>query len=309
MQVITAVKDKEISSTINTILAESGWNNIKMAESFADLQEILDNYPEKIDLLILQADMLNSRNQKYFKHWKEYEEKFLYLILIYGPEADIDRSVILEQFERSDADDFIIMPVKNSELKARFDLAQKRLGSKFAWLENMSGLVDAEAFDNIIKREWQRAYRNSSPLSLIMIEVNFSTRRRENFVDSSWQTRNYCLRKIASTISEAGFRPGDIAGLYKQNTFAILLPDTDLSGAREVGNRILRLITISTQNSEHFKSIDSNMGIAGIVPSIREEAHKLLAAAEEALNRAKSSGESNIETISGSEIESNSRLE
>lgn len=309
MQVVTAVKDKDILRELNKIQSDCDYNFMETADNFEGLIKVLKKRTEKIDLLLLEADLINIQKQEMLEQWAKYKDKFLYVIVIFGTSKNMNNDIILNFIEKIDADDFIIMPCQNSEIMARFALAQKHLSSVFAWQKDMSGLVDAETLDDIIRREWQRAYRNSTPLSLIMIEIEFSLPERKEFIKSYRQPEDYGLQRVASAISEAGFRPGDIAGLYRKNVFAILLPDTNLNGAREVGKRVSRLIKVTAQNSNYFKSLDSNMGIAGIVPSIRQEANKLIRAAEEALAKAKSSQDSNLKTISGSEIESNLRLE
>ncbi len=308
MQVVISVSNIQISRQIKEILTDLGWKNIKKISNPSHLNNYLKNSRDKIDLLIIHSDFLSGQEENEI-NLEELREKFLYKLLIFRLAEENNENLILKLVEKIEADDFMVLPGKTGEYRARISLARRKLSERFYWQNNMAGLVEAEDFENIIKREWQRAYRNSTPLSLIMIEVDFVPADSENFRSSNLDVEQQCLKKIAGTISEAGFRPGDIAGFYKNNIFTILLPDTNLKGAREVGKRISRLIVITAKNSDYFTEINSNLGIAGIIPSIRAESSKLMSAAEEALNKAKASQNSNLQTISGSEIESNLRIE
>ena len=223
-------------------------------------------------------------------------------------EDEIDEEALSSLLEKFSADDFILFPLSAIEIRERLNLARRKLQQRESWQDDDTGLLKESAFHKIVDREWRRGYRSSEPLSLIMIVIDFFS-GEESGDSTARRERSRVLQKIGSTIGEAGFRPGDIAGKFARDVFTILLPGTNLKGAREVGRRIRRLINVTVQDTDFSDDIKASTGIAGIIPSTRDESINLVEAAREAMEKARQSEEDRVKCISGSEIESRMRLD
>lgn len=105
-----------------------------------------------------------------------------------------------------------------------------------ATLDGLTGIANRRAFDERLLHEWSRASRaKKAPLSLIMADVDYFKRYNDVY---GHQGGDDCLRAVASVFQRLVFRASDLAARYGDEEFAVILPSTDLDGAREVAERI-----------------------------------------------------------------------
>ncbi len=163
-------------------------------------------------------------------------------------------------------------------------------------IDSLTGLYDGAYFSVRLKEEFYRAERYESPLSLVLLDVDFFQKINEVYGD---QTGDYILMKIANVILH-NTRVSDIVFRLKGNTFAILLPNTDETGAFYEAERIrtpieqteffdesfLELKKLSRRRKKEYQKITVSLGVAAYVPTMKK-ADELLARAEEALATAK----------------------
>lgn len=74
---------------------------------------------------------------------------------------------------------------------------------KLASLDALTGLANRRSFDLKPGAEWRRAARDSAPLSLLMIDVDFFKRYNDAY---GHQKGDACLQFIASSIAGADLR-------------------------------------------------------------------------------------------------------
>ncbi len=87
-------------------------------------------------------------------------------------------------------------------------------------------------------------------------------------------------------------RPFDMAARYGGEEFVMLLPDTDLEGARMVAeaiHRALRSLRIAHEGSP-YQVVTASIGAAATQPSREGDRASLLEAADKALYEAKAAG-------------------
>jgi diguanylate cyclase (GGDEF)-like protein/PAS domain S-box-containing protein len=115
-------------------------------------------------------------------------------------------------------------------------------------LDGLTGLANRRAFDQTIETELARAQRNRTPLSLLMIDVD----RFKLFNDEYGHLAgDMCLKAIASAIALCTRRPGDLAARYGGEELAIILPDTNGSGAAFIAGEICRQVQALAIPHEH----------------------------------------------------------
>jgi diguanylate cyclase (GGDEF)-like protein len=163
-------------------------------------------------------------------------------------------------------------------------------------MDFLTGAVTRRQLEKALTQEWLRAQRSAAPLALLLADIDGFTAYNAVFGE---EIGDACLRSVADALRSATHRPADILGRYAGGQFALLLPETDAHGASAVAHRIIvavdalkipRIestasgnITISVGLGCHGTS-GSETHLAGAVPD------DLIAAAEQALNCARSAG-------------------
>ncbi|PIT01163.1 diguanylate cyclase [Bradyrhizobium nitroreducens] len=167
--------------------------------------------------------------------------------------------------------------------------------------DSLTGLANRRRFDERLKEEWARAYRDRSSLALLMIDVDHFKAYNDDYGHPAGDA---CLRLVAKIIAAETQRAGDLAARYGGEEFAMLLPNTDAAGCALVGERIRKAIheaglvqssnlasgcvTVSVGGATCRPALERTAGVASLV----EAADRALYAAKDAgRNRLMMSGE------------------
>ena len=157
----------------------------------------------------------------------------------------------------------------------------------------LTGLGNRRHLGMVLEVEWRRGMREALPLALIYADVDDFKGYNET---KGYPQGDACLKLLADVLRSVLNRAGDTAVRYNGEEFAVLLPNTDLTGAlalaEELRNRIAGLAIDYVRGPEGFLSLC--MGVAVSVPLSGTSHHQLLAAADEALTMAKESGPGQI---------------
>jgi len=146
-------------------------------------------------------------------------------------------------------------------VQARAALEQRQAAATDA----LTGVSNRRAFDEALLHEWERCARASTPLSLIMLDIDFFKQFNDTYGHVAGDD---CLRRVAGAIARAATRPGDLCCRYGGEEFAVILGDTDEDGARRVSEDILR--EVSALAIPHGKSalgrVSVSAGVATMAP-------------------------------------------
>jgi diguanylate cyclase (GGDEF)-like protein len=182
--------------------------------------------------------------------------------------------------------DWITKPVDSRELVARVGAAartsarQQELKSVVTG-DGLTGLRDRKAFETRLVEEMARSKRSSSPLSVMLIDVDRLDQVNEQL---SHEGGDELLRSVAQLL-RSNLRSSDAIFRYGGDEFAAVLPDTDISAAFLAAERCRH----SARSLERtFGHPSLSIGISELSgPHSPEE---IVAKAEIALFRAKESG-------------------
>lgn len=169
----------------------------------------------------------------------------------------------------------------------------KQTNTKLERLMNVDALTQVanrRCFDNVIQREWKRLQRNGRTLSLILFDIDYFKSYNDQYGHLAGDT---CLVNIAQAAQSVLKRPTDLLARYGGEEFAVILPETDHTGAiqiaREIQVAISRLkISHGTNSKQPFVTV--SLGIASQVPLPNTSTGDLIARADEALYQAKDQG-------------------
>ncbi|QRM30593.1 sensor domain-containing diguanylate cyclase [Microvirga sp. VF16] len=173
------------------------------------------------------------------------------------------------------------------ELKRR-TRAETKL-RRIARTDDLTRLPNRRAFRETFEREWRQAIRSGSVLSLLFVDADYF----KSFNDRYGHGRgDEVLRGIASTLETNIRRPRDVAARYGGEEFAIVLPETDLAGARLIAENIRQTIIAMgiAHEGSPYQTVTASIGIASVQPSRGSERAAFLDAADQALYQAKAAG-------------------
>lgn len=159
---------------------------------------------------------------------------------------------------------------------------------KLSITDPLTQLHNRMYFDVEFAQEWKRSMRLKSPLSVIMIDLDFFKKINDDY---GHVFGDECLKVIASTISSQIKRPSDCIARYGGEEFVAFLPNTDEKGAQTIANRICRAveeITVKFENKPVHMTV--SIGGATTTPSISQSKNLLIRRADTALYAAKENG-------------------
>jgi diguanylate cyclase (GGDEF)-like protein len=157
--------------------------------------------------------------------------------------------------------------------------------------DGLTGIANRRHFDVAIEKEMRRAMRTSSPLSLLMIDIDHFKDYNDHY---GHQQGDDCLIRVAAELASMLQRPTDLLARYGGEEFAAILPDTDATQALHMAEAIrkhaadLRIAHAKTGNA--VKHITVSIGIATRQPQQPLAISTLIGAADRALYMAKGAG-------------------
>lgn len=181
--------------------------------------------------------------------------------------------------------------------ESRQKLAEaNRTLQKLSSLDGLTGIANRRSFDEILKKEWNRAVRAEKSIGLIMLDIDFFKLYNDHY---GHQGGDDCLKKVAKGLESAIHRETDFLARYGGEEFSAVLPDTDLNGAVKVAEEMR--LAIQNLKLEHAKSkvadfVSISIGVSAIVPLQGMEPEALIAAADQALYRAKEDGRNRVKS-------------
>ncbi|WP_291716994.1 diguanylate cyclase [Magnetospirillum sp. 64-120] len=162
--------------------------------------------------------------------------------------------------------------------------------------DSLSGLGNRRGFDQHLDNEWRRCIRDSTPLCLIMADIDHFKLYNDIY---GHPQGDECIRRVAQVIRQAMRRPGDYVARYGGEEFICVLPATEIDGARAIAQSIraaLAKLDMPHQGAEATGGIVSlSLGIAILQPSEHERPQFLIDLADQALYRAKKMGRDQVQ--------------
>ena len=171
--------------------------------------------------------------------------------------------------------------------------------------DQLTGIANRRHFDRKFKVEWRRAMREQTPISLILIDVDYFKKYNDTY---GHQAGDRCLQQIAMALSSVSHRPADLASRYGGEEFSVLLPVTTQENAMMLAERLRK--KVEALKIEHSSSdigfVTISVGVSCCQPiwdftgNTPDEEQKvtfpamLLTAADNALYVAKEAGRNQV---------------
>jgi diguanylate cyclase (GGDEF)-like protein len=158
-----------------------------------------------------------------------------------------------------------------------------------ASIDMLSGLANRRGFQSRLDFEWMKAQQYDSELSLLMIDVDHFKLFNDTYGHPEGDA---CLSRLGETLAAISAETMGFAGRYGGEEFCLLLPNTDVSRALEIGEAVrtaVQDLAMPHCNSTH-QTVTVSVGVACTKPNDTQRPGDLIEAADAALYAAKHRG-------------------
>lgn len=160
--------------------------------------------------------------------------------------------------------------------------------------DGLTGVANRRMFDSILDVEWTRARRNSQPLSLILIDIDYFKQYNDRYGHIQGDE---CLRRVGQALNSSATRARDLMARFGGEEFALVLPETDAAAARKVAERCRSLIfkeQIAHEASPVSQILTVSLGVGTIIPGHADEPLAFVEAVDKQLYQAKQGGRNRV---------------
>jgi diguanylate cyclase (GGDEF)-like protein len=160
--------------------------------------------------------------------------------------------------------------------------------------DGLTGIPNRRQFDEFLEREWRRAVRNQTPLSLIMMDIDFFKGYNDHYGHLAGDD---CLRQVAQALATGARRPADLVARYGGEEFVCVLPETEAGGALQVAHQLwdkvngLHLPHARSAVADH---ITLSLGVATMTPGVNQLPAEIIEWADAQLYVAKHRGRNQV---------------
>lgn len=154
----------------------------------------------------------------------------------------------------------------------------------------LTGLPNRRHFDTLARQEIARTLRYQRPLTLVMIDVDYFKSINDRFGHPVGDEVLRCLGDICRQELRCEEMPSRLGG----EEFAVLLPETDLAGARLLAERLRRAVSTYEIPALKDHALTASFGISQFTGS-EDTLESMMARADEALYTAKRNGRNRVE--------------
>jgi two-component system cell cycle response regulator len=297
VKVLVADDDMVSRRLLEAMLTRLGYDVVVAADGLEARAILLA--PDGPQLAILDWLMPGADGLEVCRAVRERPTPYVYVILLTSKDQRHD---LVTAFD-AQVDDFITKPYETLELRARLRSGERVVTLQTRLLETQA-LLKHQASHDPLTGLWNRgqvhaqldadlvqARRTGHPMSIIMADIDHFKHVNDRHGHAAGDDT---LQIVARRVKDA-LRTSDQVSRYGGEEFLILLPDTPLPEARLIAERVRQAVA-STPVATRAGNLDITLSL-GVASSTEAGLSRdsLLAAADEALYRAKAGGRNRVE--------------
>jgi diguanylate cyclase (GGDEF)-like protein/PAS domain S-box-containing protein len=165
----------------------------------------------------------------------------------------------------------------------------------------LTGVGNRRQFDQVIRKEWNRAMRDGKPVALLLVDADCFKSYNDRY---GHQMGDECLKAIAQVLSTSIRRPADLAARYGGEEFVVILPNTPGQAAADLAQimrrKLQELEILHEGNPNGVATI--SIGVAVEVPERGSVPDGLIVRADQALYHAKNGGRNRVVLAGPTEV-------
>jgi len=110
---------------------------------------------------------------------------------------------------------------------------------KITIIDPLTGVYNRRYMDGHLKKVIKSMSRSGGKLSLLMVDVDFFKKYNDTYGHDAGDN---CLRAVAAALAKCLRRDGDLIARYGGDEFAVILPNTDKTGAQIMADKLLKKV-------------------------------------------------------------------
>ena len=283
------------------LIADGDFNVFLQAPDGASGLKILSDPEQVVDVVCCDLNMPLMDGYQFLRMARA--DPTLMNIPIVMVTTESDESDVVKAFQLG-ANDFISKPFTSSILRVRLknmlhikhlqDLlkAQRGMMEEMATRDSLTDLANLRSFRLSLEDEFNRSLRYGDPMSVLMADLD----RFKTVNDTYGHPRGDAVLKETARIMLDVMRNVDLVARYGGEEFVVIMPHTDLDGAKKAAERARAAV-----EGNHFEGLPEagdvtiSIGVATLVEDAEINMDDLVKMADEALYKAKVNGRNRVE--------------
>lgn len=188
----------------------------------------------------------------------------------------------------------IASTLEKFHLRMEIEQASQKL-AQMATVDQLTGLYNRRHMGEVLKRELGHAMRYGNDLACLLLDLDFFKEVNDNLGHGFG---DFVLQQFGQRLKE-NMRGSDTCFRYGGEEFVVLLPQTDIKGARSMAEKLRKIC----ENKPYVKGdstvfVTVSIGITSLKQQQATRADDLLICADKALYKAKAEGRNRVSVYS-----------
>jgi diguanylate cyclase (GGDEF)-like protein len=200
-----------------------------------------------------------------------------------------DKNQLLKQINVQLSEEIIF----RQKIQGELETANQEL-EKLSLKDDLTGIPNRRSLDQFLEREWNRAVREGSSISFLMIDIDYFKAFNDNYGHSSGDN---CLIKVAQSIIAHCRRSTDFVARLGGEEFLFIAANIDEAGAVNLANHIredIQDLNIIHEYSPVAPYLTVSIGITVISPVAEDQPQTSIDQADLAMYKAKQAGRNRV---------------
>ncbi len=280
--ILTVDDDAEMLNLLHEVISQLGHTSVTAVDGIDAMEKLQEN---QFDIIITDINMPRMDGIELTKQVKaDFED--VDVLTVTGYETEYKYTDVIE----IGASDFISKPFNINELEAKINriIRERELRAELTRLsirDGLTGLYNRRYFDDNLKREAIRAFRQHYGLFLLLLDVDNFKEYNDKF---GHQKGDALLRELARLMMLYSRDNVDSVYRYGGDEFAVIIPHAEFKQAIIVARRLR-----SKFNASNLGPASLSMGVAeleGGLETLENDLENLLRSADQHLYLAKNNG-------------------